>query len=61
MKAYMNNDKEVSLDLTNLGKLMQYVLNIEEREISILEEVEFIKNYVAIYDVSSIVICCNGQ
>ena len=46
MKAYMNNDKEVSLDLTNLGKLMQYVLNIEEREISILEEVEFIKNYV---------------
>ena len=46
MKAYMNGDNEVSSDLTNLGKLMQYVLNIDEREISIKEEIKFIKSYV---------------
>ncbi len=46
MKAYMNNDQEVSLDLTNLGKLMQYVLNIDEREITVSEEIQFIRNYV---------------
>ena len=42
----MNGDNEVSSDLTNLGKLMQYVLNIDEREISIKEEIKFIKSYV---------------